>query len=132
MVLFLFYNADLLEIVETDDQYSLAFVDNVNIAIEAKTFREANRQTRHLMEKPGGGYDWSKDHNSQFELTKLAAAGFSQKQVKKPGTRKTQRIVRPDLVLRDTTIKMTSQIKSLGILLDDELRWGGSCAIRAS
>jgi hypothetical protein len=64
MVLYLFYNADLLEIIETDDQIAVAFVDDVSLAIEARTISEGNRQARHLMQKPGGGYEWSRDHNS--------------------------------------------------------------------
>jgi hypothetical protein len=65
------------------------------------------------MEQLGGGYDWSRLHNSHFESSKFALMDFSMNRTKP----------RPDLILQGINIHPSATHKFLGGILDQELRW---------
>ncbi len=64
MILYLSYNADLLE------EGAVAFVDDTVLIAEGKNFTETHKLLSDFLERRGGGFDWSRDHNSKFELSK--------------------------------------------------------------
>ena len=70
MILYLFYNSDLLE-----DMGKLVtnvgYVDDVNFFAEGPTFDVAYAKLSDMVTHDGGGQDWSKQHNSKFEMSKL-------------------------------------------------------------
>ena len=76
MILYLFYNADLLEDVGKMEM-KVGYVDNVNFFAEGRTFDTAYTKLSDMMTREGGGQDWSKLHNSKFEMSKLTLVGFS-------------------------------------------------------
>ena len=71
-----------------------------------------------------GGLDWSRDHNSRFEITKLAVLHASRKTIRDPedDSRRIQ-LDRPELRVNGHIIGEVSSYKYLGILIDAQLRW---------
>ena len=71
MILYILYNADLLEIIG-DKEFgdSLGFVDDIAIVAFGDSFEDTIGRLEHTIEKDGGGIAWSIDHNSRFEISK--------------------------------------------------------------
>src|SRR6267154_2624251 len=66
-----------------------------------------------MLERDGGGYNWSRDHNSKFETSKFALIDFSMNRTK----------TQPSMIVRGSTICPSATHKFLGVILDQELRW---------
>jgi hypothetical protein len=77
MVMYQFYNADLLEIPEAEGESAIAYVDDAIMAATADTFEETHDMLRDMMTREGGVSDWSVDHNSPLEYSKLALMDFT-------------------------------------------------------
>jgi ribonuclease HI len=115
MVLYQFYNADILEIPAQPNELAIAYVDDALIMATAKDFAATHRIISDMMAKVGGVNDWSKTHNSPLELSKLALIDFAHRNNKK---------VRPNLTLTtDTVISPVESTKYLGIVIDQHLNW---------
>jgi len=97
MILYIIYNADLLEIAANAKEDSLGYVNDAMAIACAKTFKKTAKILRSFMEREDGGFQWSDDHNSRFELDKLAVMFCSPKKV--------PREEYPELKLRDQIIK---------------------------
>ena len=107
---YLFYNADLLEDVGKMDM-KVGYVDDVNFYAEGRTFDAAYAKLSDMMTREGGGQDWSKLHNSKFEMSKLTLVGFSCRRVQdptRPGKMKAEH--RPNLSLCGTSIKPAEEV----------------------
>ena len=121
MILYLFYNADLLEDVGKMET-KVGYVDDVNFYAEGRTFDAAYTKLSDMMTREGGGQDWSKLHNSKFEMSKLTLVGFSRRCVQDPTCpRKMTAEHRPNLSLCGTSIKPAESHKFLGVVFDQEL-----------
>ncbi|TFY62710.1 hypothetical protein EVG20_g6603 [Dentipellis fragilis] len=120
MILYLYYNADLLDIPQNHGvEDSMAYVDDAILIAVGKTFEDTHQIIGNMMDRPGGAVKWSDDHNSRFEFSKLALVDFASSQNKK---------TRPDLILHPPnsppiTIKPASSTRYLGIILDQSLIW---------
>jgi len=139
-MLFQFYNADLLDVANTSNgEDAVAFVDDTALLATASTFKAANQKLKVMMEQTNGGFAWAASHGCEFAVEKFALVGFTRKtqpaptplqgsapQTGKP--RKTQPIIRPDIQLRNLTIKATDCHKFLGMLLDQELHFKAHAA----
>ncbi|PPQ78944.1 hypothetical protein CVT25_002395, partial [Psilocybe cyanescens] len=130
MILYIIYNADLLEITRalanntdpTED--AIGFVDDAMIIVTGKTLRDNVKTLTNIMEKPNGGFAWAKDHNSKFEIDKLAVVHHTRKTIKdprRPGKMKRQKA--PPLILQGKVVKDVESYKYLGIHVDRTLRW---------
>ena len=113
MILFIIYNSDLVETAENSNELTLAFVDDTAFIAIGKDFHETHATLIDMLEREGGGYQWSKDHNSKFETSKFALIDFSMNRAKE----------HPPIKVRGITIKPSSSHKFLGVILDQELRW---------
>ena len=119
MLLYVIYNSDLMEITKKEKgELALAFVDDIALVVVGKTFEDNHRRLKDIMERRGGGYEWSENHNSHFETNKFALMDFSLNRSK----------TRPDMTLRGVTIKSSATHKFLGLILDNELRWKAHAA----
>jgi len=114
MVLYQFYNADLLDIPSTASETALAYVDDALILASAPDFDSTHNILNDMMTREGGIYDWSKTHNSPLEHSKLALIDFAHRSNKK---------ARRNLTLPDITIEPSQSTKYLGILIDQHLNW---------
>ncbi|PPQ91506.1 hypothetical protein CVT25_013882 [Psilocybe cyanescens] len=128
MILYILYNADLLEIARamTNDQDpkedSVGFVDDAMIIVTRRTLKGNIKALTNIMEKAGGGFTWAKDHNSRFKIDKLAVVHYTRKAVKDPlrlGKMKRQKA--PPLLLQGQIVKDKESYKYLGIHIDRNL-----------
>ena len=123
MLLYLFYNADLIATPKKEEAM-IAYVDDASFYAEGANFNDAYDRLWDMMCGSQGGYDWSKQHNSCFEPSKMALIGFSRKREADPQCpRRLAPETRPDFHLRDDVIKPSTAHKYLGIIFDQELRW---------
>ena len=115
-----FYNAGLLEITPPDamDEAVFGFVDDITILSIGKTFTVTHRKLGHMMGQPGGAFNWSESHNSQYELSKLALMDFSPK----PYQESTLTISHP-CTNRSTMVKSVKMYQFLSVLFDPKLKW---------
>ena len=120
MIFYTFYNAGLLELSppgsQNEGQYG--FVDDVSLLATGTDFDETHRGLMDMMGRPGGAFDWSENHHSQFELSKLALMDFSPK----PYQELTLTISHPR-TNRSTTIRSVQTYRFLGVLFDPKLKW---------
>jgi len=123
MLLYLFYNTDLLADPKKEEA-KLAYVDDANFYAEGDDFQEVYDCLWDMMCREWGGQDWSKAHNSHFELSKLALVGFTRKQVRDP-SQPGKMISKPwpNFEMQGITIKPSNVHKYLGVLFNQELQW---------
>ena len=120
MIFYAFYNAGLLELSppNSKDESQFGFIDDVALLATGENFEEMHRKLKSMMEHHGGAFDWSKNHYSHFELTKLALMDFSPKSP--AGTPLSISWRGSD----DTTVvKPVSTYHFLGVLFDPRLKW---------
>jgi hypothetical protein len=72
MLFYSFYNAPLIETAKSDDELSPGFVDDSMMLATGDSLDICHAKLKDMMERPGGGFEWSLTHNSPFELSKTA------------------------------------------------------------
>jgi len=121
-VFYSFYNADLIEPSRDPNELKSAFVDNTMFFVAGNTFQENNAKLIDMMTRQGGATEWSKTHNSDFEIDKFALLHMSRKLEPDPNRpRKQKPITRPPLHLTNHTIPPSTSHKFLGVFLDQSL-----------
>jgi len=114
MIAYLIYNADLIDIANSNNnELALAFVDDTAYIAICPTFEDTHRILKDMMERPNGALQWSRDHNSKFEVNKFALIDFTHSRTK----------ARPPLTIQDTIIKPTEHHHFLGLVVNQELTW---------
>jgi ribonuclease HI len=114
MVLYQYYNADLLDIPSSKDEEAVAYVDDAFMMATGTDFQSAHRVLADMMCKEGGVEDWSKTHSSPLEYTKLALMNFAHS-CKKSNN--------PTLHLPRRSIQPVDSAKYLGVVFDRNLNW---------
>ena len=85
MLLYLFYNADMLDIAQGRQEVCLGCVDDMALVAAAGMFQGTHRILGKMMAKSWGGYAWSRTHNSRFKMSKSVLVDFSRdKRVEQP------------------------------------------------
>ena len=120
MMYYAFYNAGLLELSppNSTNERQFGFVDDVALLATGPDFDTAHRTLKDMMERPGGAFDWSRSHNSPFELNKLALMNFSPK-----GVNDTPLTIARGGPNGNTTVKAMTTYRFLGVLFDPKLKW---------
>src|SRR5258708_30291088 len=72
MVLYQFYNADILDIPSQSGESAIAYVDDALILAMAPNFERTHHILSDMMNREGGIYEWSLMHNSPLQHSKLA------------------------------------------------------------
>ena len=120
MIYYAFYNAGLLELSPpgSRDEGQFGFVDDVSLLTIGDNFTETHIGLANMMGRPGGAFDWSESHHSQFELSKLALMDFS------PNSHKESSLtISHSRTNRSTTVKSVQKYRFLGVLFDPKLKW---------
>src|SRR5258707_2379220 len=107
MGLYQYYNADLLDIPDKANQLAITYVNDALLYTAASTFKETHEILKRMMMKENGVIEWSKDHNSPLEYSKLALIDFAHQ------NHHTQQ---PDLGLPHGIVKPERRTKYLGII----------------
>ena len=125
MILYIIYNADLLEmLVLLLEEDSVGYINDAIAITFSKDFHEMTQALKRIMEREDGGLAWSSTHNSRFEISKLAilhASRQTQKDLENP--RKRVSMDWPPLQLQGKTVKEVESYKYLGVHVNAQLRW---------
>ena len=76
-VLYGFYNADLIEHNSDPNGLKSAFVDDTMFFVAGNTYQENNTKLANMMTQRNSATEWSKLHNSNFEIDKFALLHLS-------------------------------------------------------
>jgi ribonuclease HI len=114
MVLYQYYNADLLDIPNSASEFAAAYVDDTILVATAKTFEDAHETLSKMMTREGGALQWAREHNLKFEMSKLALMDF---------THQSKKVTRPPLLIANTEIEASKSAKYLGVFIDQNLSW---------
>ena len=123
MLLYTYYNMDLIDIAKGKCKLSTGFVDDCAFVAVVETLDKAHAILKDMMECTGGGLNWSHNHNSPFELSKLTIMDFaitphelaaSHLQIDKCNSNGT---------ITCHTISPTDTYKYLGVVFDPKLTW---------
>jgi hypothetical protein len=123
MLYYSFYNALLLETAKDHDELSPSFVDDSMMLAIGNNLAECHEKLKDMMERPGGGFEWSRTHNSPFEISKIALMNFPHSHRDSlPGD---LILDRPNLdgSVSTSATKAVGSYKYLGVIFDPGLRW---------
>ena len=128
MILYIFYNSDILsipKITQKMNEYVLSFVDDTTLLAMGSSFKVTHQILADMMTRDGGAIQWSKDHNSHFEPSKFALLDFTQAKEADPTHPKQTRLLsRPSLIIPGlATIQPSSSARYLGVIFNQELHW---------
>jgi hypothetical protein len=112
MVMYQYYNADLLDIPKEKLEGAKAYVDDTLLLATAEHFKEAHNKLASMMGREGGVTEWSKTHNSPLEYLKLVLIDFVHRNSPKK---------RAQLQLPQRQVEPSASTKYLGVILDQYL-----------
>ena len=113
MILYLFYNADLLEIARGRCEMCLGYVDDMALVTMASSFAETHRLLNSMVSRSGGAREWSISHNSKFEASKSILIDFSC----------TKGVEQPAMTFQGCTVTAQASHRFLGVIVDQGLCW---------
>ena len=124
-ILFLFYNADLLEITcSANGEGSVAVVDDATILAKGADLKETTKKLVEIMNRQNGLLTWSRSHGCEFALNKFALIGFTRRRTPDETRKgKTKPILRPSIEIDGHVIESSTTHKFLGVHIDQELRF---------
>lgn len=125
MILYILYNADLLEITgDKEKEDALGFVDNTALMVIGDSFQEMTARLEELMSKEDGGVQWSVDHNSRFETSKSVVLHASRQTQQDPKTDDSRiPLDRPKHIIEGQVIQEVKSFKYLGVQINNQLKW---------
>src|ERR1700720_163560 len=122
MTFFSFYNAPLLETARGHDELSPGFVDDSMMLAIGNNLAVCHEKLKDMMERPKGGFEWSRTHNSPFEISKIALMNFPcLYRDTSPGDLILDR-PNPDRLVNTSSIKAVNLYKYLGVIFDADLK----------
>jgi hypothetical protein len=114
MVLYQYYNTDVLDIPNNSNKSAMAYVDDAILITTGENFVETHKMLTDMMTREGGAINWSNDHNSRFEYSKLALMDFAH-----CNSRKKRHLLK----LLNTTLAPAENTKYLGVYFNQHLDW---------
>ena len=114
MVLYQYYNADLVDIPTHPEEDAVAYVDDAFMLASGKDFPSAHQKLADMMTREGGVESWSKSHSSPLEYSKLALINFAHSSKSEEN---------PTLQLPRRTVQPANSTKYLGVIFDRNLNW---------
>lgn len=117
-ILYLFYNADLIDKLNSEDSISTGYIDDVAILVTGKSPEENAQRLIDLHER---ALNWSKKHASIFDPKKYQLVHFHGRN---PRENDKNTSLGCDIELPGgTVIKATHSCKYLGVVMDQRLKW---------
>ena len=123
MLLYTFYNADLVDLARGKHELSTGFVDDCAFIVMADTLNKAHIILKDMMQRCRGGLEWSWYHNLPFEMSKLAVMDFPR--TSQDATPPPLNILKinPDGTTSPFVITKVDTYKYLGVTFDTKLSW---------
>ena len=123
MILYTYYNANLIDIARGKHELSTGFVDNCGFVATADTLDKTHSILKNMMERANGGLEWSLFHNSPFELLKLAVMDFPRMSRDTASSPLHINKMDPQGIVTPYTISKVDTYKYLGVTFDLKLNW---------
>ena len=123
MLLYGPYNAPLIDIAASPDELTPGFVDDSMMLAVGNSLNECHNRLKDMMERPGGGFDWSTTHNSPFEMSKVGLMNFPRTPRDNPPGDLILNKANPDGSITTSTVSALSSYKYLGVIFEPSLRW---------
>jgi len=116
MILYILYNTNLLEIIGNKDKDALRYVDDIALVVIGNDLEETTKKLKHMMTKEDGGLQWSRDHNSRFEVSKSVILHSTRRtQLDPEDEGKRIPLDKPPLIIEGQQIQEVNNFKYLGI-----------------
>ena len=110
-LLYMFYNADLLDVAAQHRARGLGFIDDIVYSIQGNTDKENARKLKCVLNE---AEEWRKKHGAQFETSKYILVHY---------TRNRWRETKASVTANGITIEPSNEAKYLGVIFDQELRF---------
>jgi ribonuclease HI len=128
LALYLFYNADFLDIPKDENEDGTLFVDDSKVIVIGDNQTELRMRVESFMHRRNGGFAWFDSHNSKVSLDKTKWVIYTREREPAPAPRarsapSTRPVQRVHITLRGKRIEPSPFAKYLGVLVDQELRW---------
>ena len=125
MVGFLFYSTDMLDIPNRKNgEKGFRFIDDVCFVAHSPSFPASNGKIKKMVERRGGGIEWSCSHHVNFEMDKNTLVQCSQRREKpSANSRKTSPVKHVPITIDGRVTKPVKSHKFLGIIIDKELHF---------
>jgi ribonuclease HI len=114
-ILYLYYNADLAEVTNREENscHSTAYIDDIGIQATGLTTEETCQKLAAAHEKC---IDWARKHAAKFAPQKYELIHFTRAITRHD---KTQAL----MLQNDTSVQPNNRVRYLGVLLDSKLQW---------
>ena len=123
MLLYTFYNAELIKITQGKNKLAAGFVDDCAFVATTDNLNDSHRILRDMMECPNGVLNWSLGHNSKFEISKLTIMDFPHLHKVEPSTPLIIEQRLEDGTTTTNTITNVQNYRYLGVIFDPKLSW---------
>jgi ribonuclease HI len=124
VILYNIYHAPLTSIPSNKNEDAAGFIDDAALYAEGKDFTETTATLKDMMERSKGALEWSRTHNSPFEMSKLAVMHLTKSKAKAENI--------PDLTIHSTdrngtrspiNVPPADTYKYLGVTIHKKLSW---------
>ena len=110
-LLYMFYNADFLDVAQQHQATGLGFIDDIVYGVQGNTDKENARKIKRILNEVE---EWRKKHGVQFETSKYVLVHY---------TRNRNVETKASVTTNGTTIRPSDEAKYLGVIFDQELRF---------
>src|SRR5204863_4060070 len=110
-LLYMYYNADLLEVAPQQQGTRLGFIDDIAYGIEGNSGQENVRKLKLILNKTE---EWRKKHGAQFEPSKYILVHY---------TWNRNLETTASITINGINVEPSNEAKYLGIIFDKELRF---------
>ena len=110
-LLYMFYNADFLDVAQQHQATGLGFIDDIVYGTQGNTDKENARKIKRILNEVE---EWRKKHGVQFETSKYVLVHY---------TRNRNMETDAPVTISGTTIRPSDEAKYLGVIFDQELRF---------
>lgn len=110
-LLYMYYNADLLEVAPQHRSTRLGFIDDIAYGVQGRSGKENVRKLKHILSE---AEEWRKKHGAQFEPSKYILVHF---------TRNRNLESTAPIQINGIRVEPSNEAKYLGVIFDKELRY---------
>src|SRR5271169_7105374 len=110
-LLYIYYNADLLDIAPQHQATGMGFIDDILYGIQGRTDKENACKIERIL---NDAEEWRKKHGVQFEISKYMLVHFTCNQ---------RMETKASVTVNGITVEPSSEAKYLGVIFDQELRF---------
>jgi ribonuclease HI len=108
-LLYMYYNADLLDIAPRHRATGLGFIDDIVYGVQGKSDKDNTRRLKHILNE---AEKWRKEHGAQVETSKYILIHYARNRRARSNA---------SVTINGVTIEPSKEAKYLGVIFDQEL-----------